>query len=63
MKEQTFEVLGEYRERDAWKPFTKIVSAANENGAQERIFSIIGSKHHLKRNYIRINSVTPASGE
>ena len=63
MTEQTFEVQGEYHERDAWKPFTKIVSAANEKGAEERIFNIIGSKHHLKRNYIRINGITLASGE
>lgn len=60
MELKQFEVKGEYRELQNWKPYTKVISAPNEKQAEERIFSVIGSKHHLKRMYIKINSIVPA---
>jgi large subunit ribosomal protein LX len=52
-----FEVKGTFRMGSAWKPYTKIIAAPNEKQAQERTLSLIGSKHNLKRMYIRIDSV------
>lgn len=58
MTEQTFEVKGTFRIDEDWLPYTKTVTAPNEKLVSERIYTIIGSKHRLKRNYIRIDTVT-----
>jgi large subunit ribosomal protein LX len=63
MDEKKYEVKGEYLESRAWKPYTKIVAAPNERQAEERIYNTIGSKHRLKRMYIKINSINQQSGE
>lgn len=56
-----FEVKGTFRMGDDWKPYTKVVAAPNENQARERTFTVIGSKHNLKRRYIRIDAVSPVA--
>jgi large subunit ribosomal protein LX len=48
---------------DEWKPYTKIIASPNEKQAQERAFSLMGSKHNLKRRYIKIDGVTLVKGE
>lgn len=58
MAMQKFEVKGACQIGDSWQPFTKVVSAPNEDVALEYVFTEIGSKHHLKRNYISIKGVT-----
>ncbi|GAB7016543.1 50S ribosomal protein L18Ae [Methanogenium cariaci] len=63
MTDKNFEITGEYRERKVWKPFTKVIAAPNEKVAEERTFTVIGSKHHLMRNYINIKAITPINGE
>lgn len=44
---------------DDWMPYTKVIEAPNAAQAQERTFAVIGSKHNLKRRYIKIDGVTP----
>ncbi|HOT02961.1 MAG TPA: 50S ribosomal protein L18Ae [Methanolinea sp.] len=63
MAEQKFEVKGDFRMGDEWRPYTKVVEAPNEAQAKERIYTLIGSKHRLKRSYITVKSVTLFSGE
>ncbi|MEN6610607.1 MAG: 50S ribosomal protein L18Ae [Methanoregulaceae archaeon] len=63
MAEQMFEVKGTFRMGENWKPYTKTVSAPNENQARERIFTDLGSRHRLKRRYITVNTVTVLRGE
>jgi large subunit ribosomal protein LX len=63
MEQKQFEVKGQYREVQKWKPYTKIITAPNEKQAEERIYNIIGSKHHLKRLYIKIETITECAGE
>ncbi|WFN34734.1 50S ribosomal protein L18a [Methanogenium sp. S4BF] len=63
MTDLNFEITGKYRERDVWKPFNKVIVAPNEKVAEERAFTVIGSKHRLKRNYIKIKTITPTNGE
>jgi large subunit ribosomal protein LX len=46
-----------------WKPYTKVIKAPNEKQAQERAFALMGSKHNLKRRYIKIDGVTPVKSE
>jgi large subunit ribosomal protein LX len=63
MENKTFEVKGTFLMGDEWKPYTKIIAAPNEKQAQERAFSLMGSKHNLKRRYIKIDGVTLVKGE
>ncbi len=57
MSENEFEVKGKIRIDRVWHPYSKVVTASNENMAVERFYTIVGSKHHLDRNAIRIESV------
>ena len=46
-----------------WRPYKKVISAPNEKQARERTFAVIGSKHNLKRMYIKIDDVKMAKKE
>jgi large subunit ribosomal protein LX len=63
MEDKTFEVKGTFLMGDDWKPYKKVISAPNEKQARERTFAVIGSKHNLKRMYIKIDDVTLVKGE
>jgi large subunit ribosomal protein LX len=63
MEDKTFEVNGTFLMGDDWKPYKKVISAPNEKQARERTFAVIGSKHNLKRMYIKIDDVTLVKGE
>ena len=49
---------GSFKADDGWRVFTKTVSSNNEKNAVEKTYSLFGSKHRLKRNSIRIESVS-----
>ncbi len=59
MADQMFEVKGSFLMGEDWMPYTKVVEAPNEKQAEERTFAVIGSKHKLKRRYIKIDGVKP----
>ncbi len=40
-----------------WQHFKKAIQSNNERNALERIYSMLGSKHRLKRNQIKINAI------
>lgn len=40
-----------------WNPFTKVVESHSEKNAIEKTYSLMGSKHGLKRNLIKIDGV------
>ena len=63
MPGKNFEVQGSCRINDEWKPYTKVIEAPNERIAIERVFTLIGSKHRLKRNYIKVDSIKVLNGE
>ena len=63
MENQKFEVKGTFLMGEGWMPYTKVIAAPNEKQAQERTFAVIGSKHNLKRKYIKIDGITPVKGE
>lgn len=52
-----FEVSGKFRNGVVWMPFTKTVEAHNERFAVEKVYSLIGSNHKVRRNLIKIESV------
>jgi large subunit ribosomal protein LX len=57
-----YEVTGEIN-INGWQPYKKIVDAPNESGAAERFLTLVGSKHRLKRTYIRIQGIKKINGE
>ena len=63
MKEQTYRVEGTFQMDGEWRPYNKLISAPNEAQARERIFTLLGSKHRLKRREIRVEKIQPAEGE
>ncbi len=57
MEENMYEVKGTFLMGEDWKPYTKVIAAPNEKQAKERTFAVIGSKHNLKRRYIKVDGV------
>lgn len=54
---KTFVIEGEFKAGREWEKFTKRIASQNERTAVEKLYSLIGSKHGLKRNFIKIHSV------
>ena len=63
METQSYRVEGTFRIDGAWKPYRKVISAPNEKQAKERVFTLLGSKHRLKRRDIQVGKVEPFEGE
>lgn len=63
MVDQKYEVKGTFLMGEDWMPYTKIMEAPNEKQAQERTFAVIGSKHNLKRRYIKVDAVKAVKAE
>ncbi|WP_456328366.1 50S ribosomal protein L18Ae [Archaeoglobus sp.] len=52
-----FEVEGVFRNGMVWQKFRKVVEAHNERFALEKVYSLLGSNHKVKRNLIKIKSI------
>lgn len=52
-----FEILGRFRIRNEWRPFSKYVEGRSEKMVMEKVLSQLGSEHGLKRNLIKIDEV------
>jgi|Deesub1362B_J571_1020462.scaffolds.fasta_scaffold00058_65 large subunit ribosomal protein LX len=53
-------VRGKFRVNKKWMKFTKEIDAPNERVAKEWIYSLMGSRHKVKRNLIEIEEVLEA---
>lgn len=42
---------------EKWNSFTKVIESHSEKNAIEKAYSLMGSKHGLKRNLIKIDGV------
>ncbi|HUK38263.1 MAG TPA: 50S ribosomal protein L18Ae [Methanomicrobiales archaeon] len=63
MAAQSFQIEGTFRIDGSWKPYRKVIEAPNEEQARERVFTLLGSQHRLKRRDIRVGKIEPAKGE
>ena len=52
-----FTIIGEYRKKKRSYPFKKRVQARDKDEALNKLFSIIGSNHKVKRHLIKILEV------
>ncbi|MFV9631066.1 MAG: 50S ribosomal protein L18Ae [Methanosarcinales archaeon] len=54
---QQFIISGTFRAGHLWENFNKTITSQNESNAKEKVYSLIGSEHGLKRNLIKIESI------
>jgi len=55
-----FEIRGRYKGGivgKTWLPFSKVVESENEKNAINKVYSLMGSEHGLKRDQIKIDEV------
>jgi len=52
---KTYHIRGEYKRKKNLIPFGKYVRAVSEEDALEQVYSILGSKHRVKRNLIFVD--------
>lgn len=57
MKVKTFELRGRMRIRNEWMNFTTTVRALKPEQALEKVYSLLGSRHKLKRFDVKIEEV------
>jgi large subunit ribosomal protein LX len=55
-----FIVKGTFKAGQKYEPFTKKITTLNKNLASEKVFSLLGSEHRLRRRLINIVSVEEA---
>ncbi|MCJ2519892.1 MAG: 50S ribosomal protein L18a [Candidatus Thermoplasmatota archaeon] len=60
---KAFRVTGEFLMAQRRQKFTKEVAAKDEGEAVERVLSLLGSKHRVKRRKIRIHNVSEVAPE
>ena len=56
----TFEIKGKFKGGlvgKTWLPFSKVVVSQNEKNAVNKVYSLMGSEHGLKRGLIKIDGV------
>jgi large subunit ribosomal protein LX len=57
---KNFQIKGSFKAGVAWERFTKKVESQNEKNALDKVYSVFGSKHGIKRNFIKIESIAEA---
>ena len=55
-----FVVKGTFKAGHDWENFTKTVESQNEKNARDKVYSLFGSKHGIKRRLITIASIVEA---
>lgn len=54
---KAYRVVGKFLMKDVWQPFNKEVIGKDEEEAKEKVYSIMGSRHKVKRRMIKIEEV------
>jgi len=57
VKVKVFRVTGLMRIKGEWQKFSLEVTDVKQKNAVERVYSLLGSRHKLKRSHIRILEV------
>ncbi|MCQ6963379.1 MAG: large subunit ribosomal protein [Methanolobus sp.] len=57
---KNFQVKGTFKAGVEWEKFTKKVESQNEKNALDKVYSLFGSKHGIKRNFVKIESIKEA---
>ncbi|MCD6572540.1 MAG: 50S ribosomal protein L18a [Thermoplasmata archaeon] len=54
---KVYRIEGRFLMGKIWQPFSKEVIGNDENEAKERLFSILGSRHRVKRRMIKVEAI------
>jgi large subunit ribosomal protein LX len=54
---KNFVVKGKFKAGSNWEKFTKNVESQNEKNAKDKVYSVFGSRHSIKRSQIQIESI------
>ncbi|UCF08957.1 MAG: 50S ribosomal protein L18a [Thermoplasmata archaeon] len=54
---KAYRVSGRFKMGDRWQDFTKEVAGEDDERVKEVVFSILGSKHRVRRSKIQITDV------
>jgi len=57
MSVKTYEISGKMKIKNRWNKFSMTVRALKPEHAVEKVFSLLGSRHKLKRFDIKIEEV------
>ncbi|RLF45678.1 MAG: 50S ribosomal protein L18a [Thermoplasmata archaeon] len=57
MKKKAYRIKGKFYMKNKWQPFKKEVVSSSKPKAKEKVLSIMGSKHGVKRGMIKIEEV------
>ncbi len=57
MVKKAYRVKGKFYMKNIWHPFEKEVVSSSKAKAEEKILSIIGSNHRVKRKMIKIEEL------
>lgn len=61
---KAFEVKGKLKvSKKSWQPFAIEVASPNEKAAIEKTMALMGSRHKVKRKFIRIDGVKSLKAE
>jgi len=61
---KAFEVKGQFMiSRRKWQPFALEIASADEKAAVEKTFALIGSRHKVKRKFVKIDGVKALKNE
>ena len=55
---KAYRISGRFRMGHEWQAFSKEIAAADEAAARERLLSVLGSQHRVRRKYIEIHEAT-----
>ncbi len=58
---KVFRAKGTFRMGREWQKFTKEIIDESDEGAREKVLSILGSKHRVMRTNIDIDEITEIS--
>ncbi len=58
---KAYRVEGTFYMKNTWQPFKKEVASDGEDAAREKVLSLIGSNHKVKRKNINIENVVEMS--
>ena len=61
MAKKAYKVEGKFYVKNIWHPFSKEVVSSSKVKAKEKVLSIIGSNHRVKRNKIIIDNLKEVS--
>ncbi|KAA0002649.1 MAG: 50S ribosomal protein L18a [Thermoplasmata archaeon] len=63
MAKKAYRVEGKFYAKNMWYPFKKEIVSSSKVKAKEKVLSIIGSNHRVKRKKVEIKEVKELSPE